>query len=182
MNALPTTRAPVVGVLGSGIESHEDRAAALGEWLARRGVHLLTGGGGGVMECVSRAFHAVRPRRGIVIGVIPGFVREGRYGHGPEYPNRWVEVPIYTHLPLSGRSGTDPMSRNHINVLSADMLVALPGGAGTASEVHLAVRYGKPVVAFCASRGDIEELPTEVPLAQDLDEVKRFVLEHIEAM
>jgi uncharacterized protein (TIGR00725 family) len=174
MNADAATRTPIVGVLGSGIDPHAERCEPLGEWLARRGVHLLTGGGGGVMECVSGAFHAVSPRRGLVIGIIPGSVRDGRYEYAPEYPNRWVEVPIFTHLPLRGPRGTDPMSRNHINVLSADLLIALPGGAGTASEVRLAVKYGKPVVAFCASRGDIEGLPPEVPLAPDLIDVKEF--------
>lgn len=48
-------RLPIVGVLGSGSEPHEEQAKPLGEWLAREGVHLLTGGG--VMEAVSRAFH-----------------------------------------------------------------------------------------------------------------------------
>ncbi|HUT02907.1 MAG TPA: DNA-binding protein, partial [bacterium] len=46
-------RLPIVGVLGSGSEPHEEKAKPLGEWLAREGVHLLTGGGGGVMEAVS---------------------------------------------------------------------------------------------------------------------------------
>ncbi len=150
---------PIVGVFGSGSVSHAAKSEPLGAWLARQGVHLLTGGGGGVMECVSRAFHAVSPRRGLVIGIIPGAVRNGRYESIPGYPNRWVEVPIFTHLPLSGRRGTDTMSRNHINVLSADVLIALPGAAGTASEVQLALRYGKPVIAFCDRRGDIEGLP-----------------------
>ena len=27
------------------------------------------------------------------------------------YPNQWVEIPVLTHLPLSGERGTEPMSR-----------------------------------------------------------------------
>ena len=42
---------------------------------AGEGVHLLTGGGGGVMSAVSEAFHGVPERRGLVIGVIPGLRR-----------------------------------------------------------------------------------------------------------
>ena len=64
-------RLPIVGVMGSGGERHEARASSLGEWLATEDVHLLTGGGGGVMEAVSQAFFNVPDRRGLVLGVIP---------------------------------------------------------------------------------------------------------------
>ena len=77
-------------------------------------------------------------RRGLVLGVLPG---DPASGHAPAaYPNPWVEIVIRTHLPHSGVLGTDSLSRNHINVLSADAIVALPGGAGTASEVVAFVR------------------------------------------
>jgi hypothetical protein len=58
--------------------------------------------------------------------------------HG--YPNPWVEIPVYTHLPVSGMGGLDASSRNHINILTSDVIVALPGSAGTWSEVMLAIR------------------------------------------
>ncbi|MHC4507097.1 MAG: SLOG cluster 4 domain-containing protein, partial [Planctomycetota bacterium] len=135
-------RLPVVGVLGSGTAPHAERARAVGQWLAHEGVHLLTGGGAGVMEAVSRAFFEVPDRRGAVIGILPGSA-DGAIPGG--YPNPWVEIAISTHLPLSGERGTDALSRNHINVLSSDVLLALPGGAGTASEVRLALRYGRPL-------------------------------------
>lgn len=43
-----------------------------------------------------------------------------------------------THLPLSGPFGTEDRSRNHISILSSDVVVALPGGDGTSSELQLA--------------------------------------------
>ena len=102
-------RLPIVGVMGSGSQSHADQAAPLGRWLAEQNVHLLTGGGGGVMSAVSRAFYEVPNRRGVVIGIIPGDAGasslRGRHG----YPNPWVEMPIFTHLPLSGKQGTEPV-------------------------------------------------------------------------
>ena len=67
------------------------------------------------------------------------------------------------------------MSRNHINVLSADAILALPGGSGTASEVELAVRYGKPVIAFVTSSDEILGLRAEVDISDDLDAVLEFV-------
>jgi predicted Rossmann-fold nucleotide-binding protein len=53
------------------------QAIPLGEWLASIGVHLLTGGGKGVMESVSKAFYESPARQGVVLGVIPGLNRGG---------------------------------------------------------------------------------------------------------
>ncbi|MBF0430241.1 MAG: hypothetical protein HQK83_03105 [Fibrobacteria bacterium] len=66
-----TKRLPVAGVMGSGSQSWQDRTSPLGVWLAENSFHLLTGGGSGVMESVSKAFHQVPERRGNVIGIIP---------------------------------------------------------------------------------------------------------------
>jgi predicted Rossmann-fold nucleotide-binding protein len=38
----------------------------------------------------------------------------------------------------SGDEGRDTLSRNHINALTADLVVVLPGGSGTLSELELA--------------------------------------------
>ncbi|MBX3271088.1 MAG: molybdenum cofactor carrier protein [Sandaracinaceae bacterium] len=153
--------------MGSGREPHTALAAPLGVWIAREGHHLLTGGGGGVMEAVSAAFVATRPRVGVCIGVLPG--PDAR----PGYPNPHVEIPIRTHLPLSGALGTDPRSRNHVNVLSSDVIVALPGGEGTRSEVALAARYGRLAVLF-GPREAFWEWPRAAH-AERLEDVARFV-------
>lgn len=161
--------------MGSSRDPHEHLAAPLGAWLGTLDVHLITGAGRATMTAVSRAFAGVPGRTGLVIGVCPagdddpGVTRLG-------YPNPWVELPILTHLPLSGPFGTEDRSRNHINVLSSSVVVALPGGDGTASEVGLAMRYARPVIAFVEDRSDIPRLPADVPDTCDLDEVKRFVL------
>lgn len=163
----------IVGVIGSGTRSHHERASRLGHWLALEGVNLLTGGGGGVMETVSRAFYETPGRLGRVIGIIPSI--EGSAGPKPGYPNKWVEIPIFTHLPMIGGRGTDPLSRNHINVLSSDVIVALPGDAGTHSEVVLTLSYGRPIVGYLESRDEIHELPHEVPICGRLEDVQEFV-------
>ena len=172
-------RLPIVGVLGSGSEPHEEKAMPLGEWLAGEGVHLLTGGGGGVMEAVSRAFYHVSDRKGLVIGILPGTATDSACNPKPGYPNPWVEIPIRTHLPKSGVEGTDPLSRNHINVLSADVSIALPGSHGTAREVELALRYGRPLIAYLERREEIPNLPDEVEATSDLERVKGFVRAHL---
>jgi uncharacterized protein (TIGR00725 family) len=170
-------RRPIVGVMGSGIEPHAARARALGRWLASEGVHLLTGGGGGVMAAVGEAFCAVPGRAGRALAVLPGVVGEAGRRAPEGYPNAWVEIPIFTHLPLRGAHGDEPLSRNHVNVLSSDVVVALPGGPGTASEVRLALRYGRPLVAWLDDRAQIAGLPEAARVEGSFAGVCRFVRE-----
>lgn len=157
--------------MGAGARTHEDLAAPLGRRLARLGVHLLTGGGTGVMTSVSRAFAEVEDRAGLVIGVLPLEGAGATPGAPAQYPNPWVEVPIRTHL---GRLGADPLSRNHVNVLTSDVVVALPGSSGTASEVALSIEYGRPLVLF-GDLGRARRLPKTVAIASSVDEVVAYV-------
>lgn len=167
---------PIVGVMGSGRREYRELAGPLGEWVASSGSHLLTGGGSGVMAAVSRAFHSVEGRKGRVIGVLPGDVGTGEPVAPSGYPNQWVEIPIRTHLPLSGEQGRDPMSRNHLNVLSADVIVALPGGAGTRSEVELALEYRRPLMCWLGEAGSIPGIEeTGAPLAGSFAELVDFL-------
>lgn len=160
--------------MGSGSHADADRCTALGRWLAGERVHLLTGGGAGAMAAVSRAFFETEHRAGLVIGILPS---DGATSQDPPagYPNPWVEVPIRTHLHLSGIRGTELASRNHINVLSSDVIIALRGSFGTRSEVDLAIRYQKPLVAYLQDRAEIPQLPETVPVLRSFEQVKAFV-------
>ena len=151
-------RRKVVGVMGSSSAPHADLSATVGVIIANLGCHLLTGGGHGVMAAVSEAFSGVSGRAGLVIGVIRAGdevrcgLREGKRSYVPRTPpNESVEIPIFTHLPTSGPDGKGPTSRNHINVLTSDVVVALPGGPGTLSEVELALEYEWPLILFVGS-------------------------------
>ena len=181
-------RRRVVAVIGSG-RTADPCCEDVGRLIATLGFDLLTGGGRGVMEAVSRAFFEISPRDGIVIGVVPATVEplgavEQRAGTRVEYevpagyPNEWVELAIYTHLPDSGSEGTLRSSRNHINVLSADAIVALPGREGTQSEIWLATQYGVPIIAFGEHR---EEVARGVARAASIDEVRDFLVRHVRA-
>ena len=175
---MPTLSRHTIGVMGSGRDAHEALAADVGKLLAELEVNLLTGGGGGVMRAVSRAFVQARRGAGVCIGVIP--CREHDPALPPDgYPNEYVELAIRTHLPYSGERGQDPLSRNHVNVLSSDAVVALPGQAGTLSEVALALRYKKPVIVF-APQNDLSPIvPAAVGRATNIDDVRRFVMAHL---
>jgi len=164
-----------VGVIGSGSFEHEEYARAVGETLADLGVNLLTGGGRGVMTSVSRAFTQRPGKRGICIGIIPCESETDRARPKAGYPNEFVELAIHTHLPYSGSEGMHDLSRNHINVLSCAAIVALPGEAGTVSEIALAIRYGKPVIAYSPNPALVEHFPRSVRRAATIDEVKDFL-------
>jgi len=167
-----------VGVIGSGHERHDSLAREVGELLAELQVNLLTGGGRGVMEAVSRAYVQARRGHGVCIGVIPcDEVDPARPKQG--YPNEFVELPIYTHLPYSGERGEDALSRNHINVLSCAAIVALPGMAGTTAEASLAVRYGRPVILYSPGIVVSDRFPRAIARADTIADVRSFLRGHL---
>lgn len=142
------------------------------------------------MAEVARAFTAVEGRAGLSIGVLrsresPRLDDRGRRRYASAGVNEWVEVAIATHLHLSSEA---PESRNHINVLSADFLVALPGSSGTLSEVRLRLQYGRPLIVFLGdpaegrtiggrSAGQLaaEAVPGEVRVAETVEEVEGYL-------
>ena len=154
-------RLPIVAIIGSGQPDHpSDRLAfEIGELVARKHCHLLTGGGDGVMLDASRGFTAVRARRGLAIGVIP---RTPEGEPKPGYPNEHIEVPIFTHL--AGADPTSVHSRNPINVLTSCCVVALPGNVGTRAEARLARRYRTPIRAVI----DTTETPDSARFEEEM--------------
>jgi predicted Rossmann-fold nucleotide-binding protein len=154
----------IVGVMASGDDSlaseHESLAKGVGSTVAELGFHLLTGGGGGLMKAVGQAFldtkreilDQTRPA-GNLISILrakdlPQLTNDGKRIWKANADNGLGEIVIRTHLPLSGNKGSDPLSRNHINALTADLVVILPGGSGTLSELQLAFEYGKDIMIF----------------------------------
>jgi predicted Rossmann-fold nucleotide-binding protein len=147
-------RLKIVGVFGGSKPCDPSLEVPLGQLIDRKGFHLLTGGGGGVMAQVSEAFYKTQPRIGLVLGIIRAGIaydpalRGQQRPYEPNAVNDWLEVPIYTHLQLSGTRGKELASRNPINVLSSDVAIVLPGSDGTGSEVELALEYGTPVIFY----------------------------------
>ena len=165
--------------MGASREPHAERSRRVGTWIARAGYHLLTGGGPGVMAAVTEAFVSVPDRRGLAIGILPGSGRRGLEGPAgrppPGYPNPWVELAIGTHLDSLGERGGDEWSRNHVNILSSDVVILLPGSQGTASEARLALRYGRPSVAYLDARTQVPDLPEAIPVEPEFARVEAFV-------
>jgi uncharacterized protein (TIGR00725 family) len=125
-------RRTVVGVMGASTcdDATLEIAEEVGRLVASRGAVLLCGGRGGVMEAAARG---ARSAGGFVVGVLPG--RDAR--ESP--PNSYVDVAIFTGM----HDG-----RNWINACSSDAMIAVSGGYGTLSEIALARKIGRPVVAI----------------------------------
>jgi len=161
--------------MGSSRDEHASLAIPLGALLARLEVNLLTGGGRGVMTSVCRAYLEARRGRGVTIGVLPCASAAERNVPRPGSPNAFIELPILTHLPLTGNEGDDDLSRNHINILSSHAVIALPGSEGTASEVELALRYGRPIAIFASEAEEVAHFSPAVERLYDIGAVERFL-------
>lgn len=122
-------RSLIIGVMGGGNVTPEIEKTAydLGGRIAKEGWILLNGGRNvGVMAASSKGAKIVG---GLVVGILPD--------NTTEEASEYVDIPIRTGM---------GQARNCINVLSSDVIVACPGGAGTLSEIALAIKSKKPVI------------------------------------
>jgi len=135
-------KAFVIGVMGSHHDESADimeDARRLGKEIAKRGHVLLTGGGPGVMRAVCEGAYRAG---GLVIGILPN----DRQHPLENYPNDFVDIPIYTGM-------LD--ARNVINAKTPHLVIALSGGPGTLSEMAVAMKNGTPVIGLHAPYFDL---------------------------
>ena len=122
-------RSIIIGVMGGADVCDHDRQAAyeLGGLIAENGWILLNGGRNcGVMEASAKG---ALEQGGITVGILPD--------SDPNNISRFIQIPIITAM---------GSARNSINVLSSNVVVACCGGAGTISEIALALKHGKEVI------------------------------------
>lgn len=165
---------PIVGVMGSHEEEWEDYADPVGDLLARRGFHLLTGAGGGVMTTVARSYTQVSDRKGVAIGILPAVDYKGQKLDTEAYPNPYIEIPMITPLSMKAQSDVMPFSRNLTNVMTSKALIILPGSHGTKNEVSLGLVYNKPLIMF-GPDGAFADFPEEPLRADDIGQVDQFL-------
>jgi len=120
----------MISVIGAGRcdEATAQLAQAVGRDLARRGVTLVCGGLGGVMEAACRG---ARQAGGHTIGILPGT--------DPRDANPYVEVAIPTGF---------GEARNLIVVQTGQAVIAIAGEYGTLTEIAHALKMGKPVIGL----------------------------------
>ncbi len=124
------TRKTIIGVMGPGDRATEldlQNAYQLGYLIAQQGWILLTGGRNvGVMEAANQG---AKVAQGLTVGILPSNDTSG--------VSTAVDIAIVTDM---------GNARNNINVLSSDVVIACGMGAGTASEIALAIKSNKPVI------------------------------------
>ncbi len=110
----------------------EQMAEEIGRGIARSGAVLISGGRKGVMEASCRG---AKKENGLVVGILP---------KTNDQANQFVDICIVTDM---------GDARNVLNVNSADAVISVCGGAGTLSEIALALKADKRVVAMRLSGG-----------------------------
>jgi uncharacterized protein (TIGR00725 family) len=127
-------RKPVIAVVGTGQESEPavSNARELGRLIAEQGWILITGGrNAGVMKAANEG--AKLELGSLTIGILP---------------DRDTEISADVDVAIITDTGE---ARNNIIVLSADVVIACGvDDPGTASEVTLALKAGKPVIIMGA--------------------------------
>ncbi|MBI2856582.1 MAG: TIGR00725 family protein [Chloroflexi bacterium] len=119
-----------ISVIGASEPSSEaiQLAEEVGRELARRGVTIVTGGLGGVMEAACKG---AKEAGGSTIGILPG--------SDPTEANPYVDIPICTGIGYA---------RNIIVVRSGRAVIAVAGAFGTLSEIAHALGDGIPVIGL----------------------------------
>ena len=120
----------IIGVMGPGAGAKATELAyayELGLLIGQQGWVLLTGGRNmGVMDAANLGAKAVN---GLTIGILPT--------DDTSAISSSVDIAIITDM---------GNARNNINVLSSDVVIACGMGAGTASEIALALKQNRKVI------------------------------------
>jgi uncharacterized protein (TIGR00725 family) len=159
-------RPPQVSVIGSARAGDEIAALAeeVGRLLAEAGVTIVCGGGPGVMEAASRGAAGAG---GIVVGIVPSAEPADANSH-------------CTYIVASGIG----QARNLAVVASGAVVVAVGGEWGTLSEIALARRLGRPVVALkswaVTGFGAMKDAPG-IEVAEDPESAVKAALTALEA-
>ncbi|MDD3631295.1 MAG: TIGR00725 family protein [Atribacterota bacterium] len=157
----------IIGVMGgSQFVSPDDEQYAyqVGAMVAQEGWILLNGGrASGVMEASARG---AKDNGGLTIGILP--VDDAGWA------SRYIDIPIVTGI---------GMARNIINVLSSDIIIALPGSAGTISEIAMALKYNKIAILFRFDAGEwLRPFQKEekVFFINEIEELRTFIKKKLE--
>ena len=121
---------PYVSVVGSGAASGElyERAREVGRLIAKGGATVICGGRSGVMEAAARG---ATEAGGVAIGILPDEDRR--------------QANVFLSFSIATGAGH---TRNLAVVCSGDVVIAVGGEYGTLSEIGLARKVGRPVVAL----------------------------------
>ncbi len=144
----------LIGVIGASSCSAEiaELAEAVGREIGKRGVVLICGGLGGVMEFAAKG---AKEAGGLTIGILPGTSKEEA--------NCYIDIPIVTGL---------GHARNIIIAHSSDSLIAIAGEHGTLSEIAIGLKLKKTVIGL--NTWDIEGVIPAKTVAEAIDKAMKI--------
>jgi len=159
-------RTRLIAVVGSGSRVSKEQivlAEELGNALVKAGLGIVCGGLGGAMEAVARG--AVRARgdrkHPPIIGLLPTY--------DVETGNAYLDVAIPTGM---------GHARNALVASAGEVVVCVAGAMGALSEVALARKIKRPVIALAESGGTAhlvsQVLPSVVAVASVPEAMKRI--------
>jgi uncharacterized protein (TIGR00725 family) len=159
-------RTRLIAVVGNGGDLTTEQAQ-LAEWLGAAlvgaGYGVVCGGLGGVMEAVAPGAVTARgaARHPPVVGILPYYL--------PEQGNDYLDIVLPTGL---------GHACNTLVASAGEAVVCVGGAAGALSEVALARKIGRPVLAFPASGGTADlatrALPSVIAVETPDDAVARI--------
>lgn len=134
------SNASIIAVCGAADISDKiyDMVVELGVELAQAGFIVACGGLSGTMEAICKG---AKIGGGMTIGILPSGNRSDA--------NKYVDIPILTRL---------GEARNAILTATGDVVIVISGGSGTLSEIALAWKYNKPIIALTTTGGWAEKL------------------------
>jgi len=134
----------------------EQLAKELGKKLTKVADILVSEGLSGKMKAVCQGFKA---SGGLTIGILPGYDKNDA--------NDYVDIIIPTGMGLA---------RNLLVVKSAEVVVALPGEAGTLSEIAYCLQFGIPVISF--NSWDIKGVIKAATVEETVNKVNELLKEN----
>ncbi|MHC4547972.1 MAG: SLOG cluster 4 domain-containing protein [Planctomycetota bacterium] len=139
---------------------------ALGAALVEAGFGVVCGGRGGVMEAVARGAVTQRgkARHPPVVGILPGYDLDAG--------NAYLDLVLPTGL---------RHARNALVAAAGEVVVCVGGATGALSEVALARKIGRPVLAFPATGGSAALISGALPSVTPVESVEEAI-EKIQAL
>ena len=145
----------IVGVIGGRqcTDRVEQLSLILGKKLTKVVDILVCGGLSGTMMAVSKGF---KSSGGLTIGILPGYEKKDA--------NKYIDIAIPTGMGLA---------RNVLVVKAADVVIALPGSAGTLSEIAYCLQFGISVISL--NSWDIKGVIKVKSVDEAINKVKELI-------
>jgi uncharacterized protein (TIGR00725 family) len=160
----------IIGIMGPGEKASERDVAhahEIGRLLAQQGFVVMTGGRrSGVMEA---ALKGAKEANGETVAILPS-------------KNKCDATPFADVVIVTGLNS----ARNFVNILTSEVVVACGTGAGTLSEIALALKEKRKVVLITdnqKAKDFLKELSPElVSIAETPDEAAELVKKTIKVI